>query len=87
MCIYLLEKIQKSKINSLTRYEYIEKIQKSKINSLTWYEISEKIQKPKINSLTWYDFIEFDFSGLQLSIKISIFSEFCEFSNFLPDCH
>ena len=59
MCLYVLEKTQKCKVNSLTWYEFIEKIQKCKINSLTWYEISEKIQKSKINSLTWYDFIDF----------------------------
>ena len=42
MCTYLLEKNQKCKINSLTRYENIEKIQKWKINSLTWYENIKK---------------------------------------------
>ena len=81
---------KKSKNAKLIPWLDMKILKKSKNAKLIPWLDMKIVKKSKIPKLIpWPDMtlLNFHIFGVQLSIKISIFNEFCGFSIFLPDCH
>ena len=87
MCIYLLEKSRNAKLIPRLDMKLVKKSKNAKLIPWLDMKLVKKSKNPKL--IPWPDMtlLIFIFFGVQLYIKISIFSEFCGFSIFLPDCH
>ena len=82
--------VKKSKNAKLIPWLDMKILKKSKNGKLIPWLDMKLIKKPKNPKLIpWPDMtlLIFIFFGIQLYIKILIFSEFYGFSIFLPDCH